>query len=61
MKTAHEKYITITRYDLYNQKAIPTGKVREVDGKKQAEFFHISSSNPERKVWLHQEDLSTVA
>ena len=29
IKTAHQGYITIKRYDLYQEKAIPSGKVRE--------------------------------
>jgi len=59
IKTSRIGYITIKRYDLYETKAVPTGKVREVDGKRQAEFFLITGNNPERKVWLYQTDLST--
>ena len=57
IKTASQGYITIKRYDLYQEKAIPTGNVREVDGEKEAEFFLISGNNPERKIWIKRNEI----
>ena len=57
IKTAHQGYITIKRYDLYETKAIPTGKVREVDGEKEAEFLLLDSKRTERKVWLKRAEI----
>ena len=58
IKTSDIGYIIISRYDLHGTKAIATGKVREMDGERQAEFFLISGDNPERKVWLTRKDIS---
>lgn len=57
IKTSEEGFIIIKRYDLYQQKAIPTGAVREDNGITQAEFFLISGNNLERKVWLSREEI----
>lgn len=57
LKVSDKGYIIIKRYDLYQQKAIPTGAVREDNGITQAEFFLISGNNPERKVWLSREEI----
>lgn len=57
IKTSTTGYITIKRYDFYGAKAIPTKKVRTVDGKTQAEFMVISGTNPERFVWLSREEI----
>ena len=54
MRIANEGYITIRRFDLYGEKAIPTGRV-EAD---KAEFLLISGQNPERKIWLRREEIS---
>jgi hypothetical protein len=58
IKTSNTGYIIIKRYDLYQEKAIPSGKVREVNGIKEAEFFLISGKNTERRVWLTREQIS---
>ncbi len=57
IKTSTTGYITIKRYDLYQEKAIPTGSVRETNGIKEAEFFLISGNNPQRKVWLKRQEI----
>jgi hypothetical protein len=59
IKTSEEKYVTIKRFDLYGEKAIPCGQVRENNGVTEALFFLISGNNLERKVWLQRNDLST--
>jgi hypothetical protein len=57
IKTSEKGYIIIKRYDLYQEKAIPTGALREDNGVTQAEFFLITGDNPERKVWLSRQEI----
>lgn len=57
IKVSSTGYVTIKRWDLYKEKAIFTGKVREVDGEREAEFFLISSQSPERKIWLKRTEI----
>lgn len=57
IKTSEKGYIIIKRYDLYQEKAIPTGALREDNSVTQAQFFLISGNNPERKVWLSREEI----
>jgi hypothetical protein len=59
IKTSQTGYVTIKRYNLYGEKAVPTGQVRENNGVTEAEFFLITSANPDRKVWLSKPDLYT--
>jgi hypothetical protein len=56
--TSSTGYVIIKRYDLYQQKAVPTGQTRETNGVTEAEFFLISGDNPERKVWLKRDEIS---
>lgn len=53
IKVSSIGYVTILRYDYYQYKAIPTGKI---EGDK-AQFFCISGSNPERYVWLQKNEI----
>ena len=57
IQTSTTGYVTIKRWDLYQEKAVPTGKVREMDGEREAEFFLISGKNIERKVWLKRTEI----
>lgn len=57
IKISSNGYINIRRWDLYQEKAVPTGQVREVDGEKEAEFFLISGKSDERKVWLKRTEI----
>lgn len=50
-------YVTIKRLDLFKEKAVFIGNVREVDGEKKAEFFLISGKSDERKVWLKRTEI----
>jgi hypothetical protein len=60
IKTSSIRYVTFNRNDLHNEKAIPTGQVREVDGQREAEFFRISGAGAERRIWLQKSDLYTA-
>lgn len=57
IQTSTTGYVTIKRWDLFKEKAVPTGKVREVEGTREAEFFLISSPSVERKIWLRREEI----
>lgn len=57
IQTSTTGYVNIKRWDLYQEKAVPTGAKREVDGEVEAEFFLISGKNPERKVWLRRTEI----
>lgn len=58
IKISSTGYVTIKRWDLYQETAVPTGKIREVDGEKEAEFVLVSSKNLNRKVWLKRTEIS---
>jgi hypothetical protein len=46
-------YVHIKRFDLYAEKAVPTGKV---EGDK-AEFLLLTGRHLEGKVWLRREEI----
>ena len=57
IKTSTIKYIHIKRHDYYQQPAIPTGQVREVDGERHAEFLAFMCGGDRRIVWLKRDEI----